>query len=195
MTLPVQLRTTPRPLQCRELIQMKTTSRVAEASDAAQSDRQVIAPTTLPASATRCSQRSGSGRLASLAAALSLAFAGCRTVSTIEPAGAASRVDLSRYDQAERDVTRFGAQAEVSPGSGKFGVFASYTHTKYDYDQTPVECQDVELFTGQAAFCPGGVQTPLPQSCAVFEALSTVTVPHWPLRGPPLTQNCPVSVG
>jgi hypothetical protein len=41
----------------------------------------------------------------------------------------------------------------------------------------------------------GGVQTPLPQSCAVFEALSTVTVPHWPLRGPPLTQNCPVSVG
>ena len=40
-----------------------------------------------------------------------------------------------------------------------------------------------------------GVQTPLPQTCTVIEALSTVMVPHWPLRGPPLTQYCPVSVG
>ena len=41
----------------------------------------------------------------------------------------------------------------------------------------------------------GGVQTPLPQNCMVFELVSNVTVPHWPFRGPPLMQYCPVSVG
>ena len=81
--------------------------------------------------------------------------------SFLEPGPPANQTVLRRYDQAKRDVTRFGAQAEVSPGSGKFSAFAAYTHTKYKYDQDPVPCEDVELFPGQAAFCPGGVQTPL----------------------------------
>jgi putative beta-barrel porin MtrB/PioB len=73
----------------------------------------------------------------------------------------ANQTVLRRYDQAKRDLTRLGAQVEVSPGSGKFSAFAAYTHTKYEYDQSPVPCQDVELFPGQAAFCPGGQQAPL----------------------------------
>ena len=81
--------------------------------------------------------------------------------SFLEAEAPANQTVLRRYDQAERDLTRFGAQVEVSPGSGKFSAFAAYTHTKYEYDQSPVPCQDVELFPGQEAFCPGGQQTPL----------------------------------
>jgi hypothetical protein len=81
--------------------------------------------------------------------------------SFLDAGAPANQTVLRRYDQSERDLTRFGAQADVSPGSGKFTASASYMHTKYEYDQSPVECQDVELFAGQAAFCPGGVQAPL----------------------------------
>lgn len=73
----------------------------------------------------------------------------------------ANQTVLRRYDQAKRDITRIGGQVEVSPGSGKFTAFASYMHTKFSYDQTPVPCQDVELFSGQSVHCPGGVQKPL----------------------------------
>jgi MtrB/PioB family decaheme-associated outer membrane protein len=73
----------------------------------------------------------------------------------------ANQTVLRRYDQAKRDLTRLGGQVEVSPGSGKFTALASYVHTKIEYDQSPVVCQDVELFSGQAAFCPGGQQAPL----------------------------------
>jgi hypothetical protein len=73
----------------------------------------------------------------------------------------ANQTVLRRYDQAKRDLTRLGAQVELSPGSGKLSAFASYVHTKFEYDQAPVECEDVALFAGQAAFCPGGVQAPL----------------------------------
>jgi hypothetical protein len=79
----------------------------------------------------------------------------------LEPGSPANQTVLRRYDQAKRDVTRWGAQAEVSPGSGKFGLFASYLKTELEYDQAPVACEDVELFPGQAAFCPGGAQRPL----------------------------------
>lgn len=68
---------------------------------------------------------------------------------------------LRRYDQAKRDVTRLGATVEASPGSGKASFFASYYHTKLDYDQEPVPCQDVDHFSGQSQFCPGGAQAPL----------------------------------
>jgi hypothetical protein len=73
----------------------------------------------------------------------------------------ANQTVLRRSDQAKRDLTRIGAQVEVSPGSGKLSAFASYMHTKFEYDQDAVVCQDVDLFTGQAAFCPGGQQAPL----------------------------------
>jgi hypothetical protein len=73
----------------------------------------------------------------------------------------ANQTVLRRYDQAKRDLTRIGGQVDVSPGSGKFGAFASFMHTKFKYDQDPVECADVDLFPGQDAFCPGGRQQPL----------------------------------
>jgi hypothetical protein len=73
----------------------------------------------------------------------------------------ANQTVLRRYDQAQRDLTRMGGQIELSPASGKYGVFASYMHTKFEYDQSPVECEDVDLFPGQSAFCPGGRQAPL----------------------------------
>jgi len=68
---------------------------------------------------------------------------------------------LRRSDQAKRDLTRFGGTVELSPGSGKATLFASYLHTKFAYDQAAVECQDVDAFAGQSAFCPGGKQAPL----------------------------------
>jgi hypothetical protein len=67
---------------------------------------------------------------------------------------------LRRYDQAKRDVRRFGAMVELQPAD-KLGVFASYTHTKFAYDQGHVECEDVSAFPGQEVFCPGSEQEPL----------------------------------
>ena len=85
----------------------------------------------------------------------------------------ANQTVLRRYDQAKRDLTRIGGQVELSPASGKFGVFASYVHTKFAYDQAPVECEDVALFPGQSAFCPGGAQAPLG---LIDDAYDTFTV-------------------
>ena len=73
----------------------------------------------------------------------------------------ANQTVLRRYDQAKRDLVRVGGQVEVSPGDGKLSVFASYFHTKFKYDQSPVGCEDVSLFPGQSQFCPGGEQKPL----------------------------------
>jgi len=81
--------------------------------------------------------------------------------SFLSPGVPANQTVLRRYDQAKRDLTRLGAQVEYAPDSGKFGAFASYTHTKFNYDQDPVPCEDVEDFPGQEVFCPGGQQTPL----------------------------------
>src|SRR5262249_39256790 len=77
------------------------------------------------------------------------------------PSAPANQTVLRRYDQARRDLVRLGGTVDVSPGSGKVGLFASYFHTRFNYNQDPVPCQDVELFPGQAPFCPGGVQKPL----------------------------------
>jgi hypothetical protein len=73
----------------------------------------------------------------------------------------ANQTVLRRYDQARRDLTRLGATIEYAPGSGKASFFASYVRTDMDYDQDPVPCQDVEHFSGQSQFCPGGAQAPL----------------------------------
>jgi Putative outer membrane beta-barrel porin, MtrB/PioB len=79
----------------------------------------------------------------------------------LEPGSPANQTVLRRYDQAKRDVRRFGGQLEISPGSGELGAFASYVRTELEYDQAPVSCEDVELFPGQSTFCAGGVQRPL----------------------------------
>jgi hypothetical protein len=78
-----------------------------------------------------------------------------------DPGVPANQTVLRRPDQAKRDLVRFGGQLEISPGDGKLSAFASYFHTQFKYDQDPVECQHVEDFPGQEAFCPGGVQDPL----------------------------------
>ena len=76
--------------------------------------------------------------------------------SLISPGPPANQTVLRRPDQAKRDLTRLGAQVELSPG--KFGLFASYFHTNFKYDRGPVECEDVDLFPGQAQYCPGNEQ-------------------------------------
>jgi hypothetical protein len=68
---------------------------------------------------------------------------------------------LRRYDQARRDLRRFGITADLAPGSGNFSAFASYVRTAFEYDRDPVPCEHAEDIAGQAAFCPGGTQTPL----------------------------------
>ena len=73
----------------------------------------------------------------------------------------ANQTVLRRYDQANRDLVRLGGQVELSPAEGKLSLFASYFHTKFEYDQSPVECEDVALFAGQSQYCPGGEQKPL----------------------------------
>ena len=79
----------------------------------------------------------------------------------LEPGPPVNQTVLRRFDQAKRDVRRWGGQLEISPGGGTLGAFASYVKTELEYDQDPVNCEDVDLFPGQSAFCPGGVQRPL----------------------------------
>lgn len=81
--------------------------------------------------------------------------------SFLESGLPANQTVLRRPDQANRDLTRFGGTVELAPGSGKFTLFASYLHTKFEYDQDPVECEDVSAFPGQSVFCVGGEQNPL----------------------------------
>jgi hypothetical protein len=73
----------------------------------------------------------------------------------------ANQTVLRRSDQAQRNLVRLGGQFELSPGEGKVSLSASYFHTKFEYDQNPVECEDADLFAGQAQYCPGGEQKPL----------------------------------
>jgi len=77
------------------------------------------------------------------------------------PGPPANQTVLRRPDQAKRDLVRVGGQVELSPGDGKFNLFAAYSHTQFKYNQDPVECQDVSDFPGQAVYCPGGEQKPL----------------------------------
>jgi hypothetical protein len=80
--------------------------------------------------------------------------------SFLEAGLPANQTVLRRPDQAKRDLVRLGGQLEISPND-KMGLFMSYSHTKFKYDQDPVECLDVEEFAGQSQYCPGGEQAPL----------------------------------
>jgi hypothetical protein len=81
--------------------------------------------------------------------------------SFLDPGPPANQTVLRRPDQAKRDLIRLGGTVELSTESGKVSGFASYIHTKFEYDQGAVPCQHVEDFSGQSAFCPGGTQAPL----------------------------------
>jgi len=93
----------------------------------------------------------------------------CESASGLVPCGTqgaapevpANQTVLRRVDQAKRDLTRVGGQLELSPGSGKLSLFASYFHTKFEYKQDPVECQGIGFFPTQARYCPGGEAAPL----------------------------------
>jgi hypothetical protein len=88
---------------------MKNTTAVVTCEPGSKSDRQNNSRTTVPVNATRASPPSRSRWRAGLAVAASLALSGCRTVSPIEPAGGASRIDLTTYEKVR--VSEFVDQA------------------------------------------------------------------------------------
>ena len=68
-----------------------------------------------------------------------------------EPANATA---LRRVDQAKRDRDRIGAQVQLSPGSGKFSVGASYFWNKDKYDDSLVPCGFVPSAAADRRLCP-----------------------------------------
>jgi MtrB/PioB family decaheme-associated outer membrane protein len=68
-----------------------------------------------------------------------------------EPANATA---LRRFDQAKRDRDRIGAQVQLSPGSGKLTVGASYFWNKDKYDDSQVPCGFVPSAAADRALCP-----------------------------------------
>lgn len=61
-----------------------------------------------------------------------------------------------RYDQAEKDIDRYGALVELSPGSGKVTMTFSYLKAKDDYKNSlfGLTKADSESITGQVDFTP-----------------------------------------
>ena len=79
--------------------------------------------------------------------------------SYLDPGQPANSTVLRRFDQQKRDRNRFGAQLQVSPGSGVVTLSASYFYNKDEYDNGPVSC-NADFHDGDvgnsAEFCPGG---------------------------------------
>jgi len=79
----------------------------------------------------------------------------------------ANQTILRRYDQAKRDLQRFGASLELTPG-GNTMILVSYMKTKHDYDDSPVHNEttggmeaplglqqlDYETFSAEVDFTP-----------------------------------------
>ena len=81
----------------------------------------------------------------------------------------ANQTVLRRYDQANRDRKRLGAQLQWSPGSGVVTVAASYFHNKEEYDQSPVSCEGI---SNADEFCVGDMSRPLGLVEATYETFS-----------------------
>jgi hypothetical protein len=79
--------------------------------------------------------------------------------SFLAPGQPANQTVLRRYDQQKRDRNRFGAQLQVSPGSGVVTLAASYFYNKDEYDNGQVSC-NADYHDGEvgdsAEFCSGG---------------------------------------
>ncbi len=79
--------------------------------------------------------------------------------SFLDPGPPANQTVLRRYDQNKRDRNRFGAQFQVSPGSGVVTLAASYFYNKDEYDNGLVSCH-ADYHGGEvgdsAEFCSGG---------------------------------------
>ena len=93
--------------------------------------------------------------------------------SFLEEGPPANNTVLRRYDQAKRDRNRFGMQAQVTPGSGKFTIGAGYFWNKDDYDDSPVPCDGLEFLSpAEQAFCSGGTSSPLGLLEAKYETFN-----------------------
>jgi hypothetical protein len=90
--------------------------------------------------------------------------------SFLEPGPPANLTVLRRYDQANRDRNRIGAQLQWAPDSAMFTLSAAYYLNRDTYDDTPVPC--VEATPADLAFCPGGNQNPLGLMKAEYETFN-----------------------
>ncbi len=95
--------------------------------------------------------------------------------SYLEEGPPVNQTVLRRYDQAKRDRDRIGIQAQLSPGSGKMTLGASYFLNKDEYDDAPVSC-NADYHAGDvgdaARFCSGGTSAPLGLQEAKYETFS-----------------------
>ncbi len=95
--------------------------------------------------------------------------------SYLEEGQPVNQTVLRRFDQAKRDRDRVGIQAQVSPGSGKITLGASYFLNKDVYDDAPVSC-NADYHEGDvgdsARFCSGGTSAPLGLQEAKYETFS-----------------------
>jgi hypothetical protein len=96
--------------------------------------------------------------------------------SFLAPGQPANQTVLRRYDQNKRDRTRFGAQLQVSPGSGVVTLGASYFFNKDEYENGPVSCNADFHGDGDvgdsAEFCPGGLSGTLGLEEAKYETFN-----------------------
>ena len=79
------------------------------------------------------------------------------------PGGAAGQPDRAaplRPGQARPDAPRRALSSSL-PARARPPSSPRSSTPSLDYDQDAVPCQDVEHFSGQSQFCPGGVQAPL----------------------------------
>jgi len=88
--------------------------------------------------------------------------------SYLEPEDLVNQPALRRFDQAKRDLQRFGGTLQIAPPSGKATLLFQYTMTKQDFDKAPVPFviepgteaplglvdSDYETFTVEGDFVP-----------------------------------------
>ncbi len=90
--------------------------------------------------------------------------------SFLEPDAPANLTTLRRYDQANRDRDRVGAQVQWTPENALFSLSAAYYLNRDTYDDSPVPCAGAT--SADLAFCPGGEQASLGLQKAKYETFS-----------------------
>lgn len=90
--------------------------------------------------------------------------------SFLEEGPPANLTVLRRYDQANRDRNRVGAQVQWAPDSALITLSAAYYLNRDEYDDSPVPC--VAATPADLAFCPGGSQPALGLLKAEYETFN-----------------------
>jgi MtrB/PioB family decaheme-associated outer membrane protein len=90
--------------------------------------------------------------------------------SFLEPDAPANLTVLRRYDQANRDRDRVGAQVQWTPENAMFTLSAAYYLNRDTYDDSPVPCDAAT--SADLAFCPGGEQASLGLQEAEYKTFS-----------------------